>query len=384
MKQHVCFFLKQFMKMAAQSLVLPLCYRYFCIRKKYGNRDLVVFADAHHTVLPFSMISMCQAVRDLGYPVVFHLHDYTGEGTLKGFLYAVSFMKLYAKARFVFVCDNFLPVAACQKKKETTVVQLWHSCGLLKKMGYDTSADVPSFYRGNVYKNYDLVTVSAPCCVPCLTSGMRQPAGVVVSTGVSRTDCYFDRPWTEKCRNTFYKQHPDAAGKKVLLWAPTFRGNASAPFLEGLEDVRCLQKQLGEQWFVLIKAHPHVDKKERISNCSIPTEKLLPVTDLLITDYSSILFDYLFFQKPFVLFAPDLKYYEEERGFYIPYRTLTRHVVTEGEQLLEAVLEAYRGWEDGSDCGALRACLDYHNGSCDGNSTQRIIKLLKMRKNKNE
>lgn len=384
MKQHVRFFLKQFAKMMAQSLILPLCYRFFCIGKKSGKRNLVVFADAHHTELPFSMIVMYQTVRDLGYPVALHLHDYTAEGTLKSFLYAVSFMRLYAKARFVFICDNFLPAAGCRKKKETTVIQLWHSCGLLKKMGYDTSEDVPSFYQGNVYKNYDLVTVSAPCCVPYLTSGMRQPAGVVVPTGVSRTDCYFDRAWTEECRQAFYRLYPEVIGKKVLLWAPTFRGNAAAPFLEGLEEVRCLQKQLGEQWFVLIKAHPHVDRKERISNCSIPTEKLLPVTDLLLTDYSSILFDYLFFQKPFVLFAPDLKHYEEQRGFYIPYRTLTRHVVTEGEQLPEAVLEAYRGWKDRTDRGALGACLDYHNGSCDGQSTQRIIKLLKMRKNKNE
>lgn len=370
--------------MITQNLILPICYRFFCIGKKPGNESFVVFADAHNKELPFSMVAMYQAVRDLGYPVVFHLHDYTGEGALKSFLYAVSFMKLYAKARFVFICDNFLPVAACRKRQETTVIQLWHSCGLLKKMGYDTSEDVPSFYRGNVYKNYDLVTVSAPCCVPCLTSGMRQPAGVVVSTGVSRTDCYFDREWTEECRETFYRQYPEAIGKNVLLWAPTFRGNASAPFLKGLEAIRSLQKQLGKQWFVLIKAHPHVDRKERISNCSISSEKLLPVTDLLITDYSSILFDYLFFQKPFLLFAPDLKHYEEQRGFYIPYHTLTRHVVTEGDRLPEAVLDAYRKWEDGTDREMLRACLDYHDGSCDGHSTQRIIKLLKMRKNENE
>lgn len=88
----------------------------------------------------------------------------------------LRFMELYSRARCVFICDNFLPVASCRKRKETIVVQLWHAAGALKKFGYDSADDIPGWYPGNVFKNYDLVTVSgkaacsrspAPCgCRP--------------------------------------------------------------------------------------------------------------------------------------------------------------------------------------------------------------------------
>ena len=91
--------------------------------------------------------------------------DFQKNGMGSLILWLVKFMKVFAKARYVFICDNFLPVSSCNKRPETTVIQLWHSGGLLKKAGYDTDDSVPEMYKGNVFKNYDLLTVSAPCCV---------------------------------------------------------------------------------------------------------------------------------------------------------------------------------------------------------------------------
>ena len=77
-----------------------------------------------------------------------------------------SFMKGYAAAGYVYICSYFLPVSSCKKREETKVIQLWHSGGLLKKMGYDTGDDIPKYYKGNVTRNYDLVTVSSEVCIP--------------------------------------------------------------------------------------------------------------------------------------------------------------------------------------------------------------------------
>ena len=65
-------------------------------------------------------------------------------------------MKEYAAAGYVYICSYFLPVSSCKKRKETKVIQLWHSGGLLKKMGYDTKDDIPRDYKGDVTANYDL------------------------------------------------------------------------------------------------------------------------------------------------------------------------------------------------------------------------------------
>lgn len=371
--------------MFLQHTALPAAYRLGCLIYREVDENLVVFADAHHTEMPFSMQRMYQAVKEEGYTIKCHLHDYSNEGSLRSLLHSLSFMFLYARARYVFICDNFLPAASCRKRKETTVTQLWHSCGLLKKMGYDTDDDVPSYYKGSVYANYDLVTVSAQSCVPYLASGMRQPEGIVKALGVSRTDVYFDHEWLEACKREFYEQYPDAYGKKIILWAPTFRGSASAPVLAGQDAVQKLQDSLDPGWLVIKKVHPHLEEKERLlhgspaSNCRIPAERLLPVTDLLITDYSSILFDYLLLDKPFLLFAPDLDEYERKRGFYIDYPSLTTHIAYTAEQLIKEVHASWKSWENGTDQTALHISRMYHDSSCDGHSTERILNYLRVR-----
>ncbi|MCI8455444.1 MAG: CDP-glycerol glycerophosphotransferase family protein [Lachnospiraceae bacterium] len=370
--------------MFLQHSLLPAFYRLGCFLHPRINSKLVVFADAHHTAIPFSMVRMKRDIEALGYQVVCHLHDYSRGGMIKGLFYSLVFMLLYAKARYVFICDNFLPAAACKKRKETQLIQLWHSCGLLKRMGYDTTEDIPPFYKGNVYGNYDLVTVSAPCCIPFLTSGMRQQPGIVQAVGVSRTDMYFDNAWRQECQTEFDRTYPQAKGKRILLWAPTFRGNAASPSLCGLGEIQTLGQKLGEEWFLLIKVHPHLDtiallqKGEPISNCSLQTERLLPVTDLLITDYSSVLFDFLLLERPFVLFAPDLEEYEADRGFYIDYRTLTPFLTTEEGTLYQTVLWAYAAWKNGTYLQNLRGLKNFHCSACDGKATKRILKLIEM------
>lgn len=94
------------------------------------------------------------------------------------------------------------------------------------------------------------------------------------ATGISRTDYYFDADWNTKCRERFLEQYPQARGKKIAVWAPTFRGNAAMPYLVGTEDVKRAARELGDAWFVVIKAHPHIDAHGKVSNCDLPTEEL--------------------------------------------------------------------------------------------------------------
>ncbi len=366
------FRLRLTMKMLLQKVILPLVYGFW--RLVYGRRekDLIVFADAHHDQLPPSMVVLYDRMVEKDYDVTLQIRNFAKMSFLESTWFSVQFMRLYARAKFVFICDNFLPVSSCRKAEGTTVVQLWHCCGLMKKMGYDTDEDIPAGYKGHVYRNYDLMTVSSSACVEPLSKATRSPEGVLQPLGVSRTDLYFDEEWRKNSRDEFFARYPQAMGKKVILWAPTFRGRPTDPYQVGVEAMKELEKKLGEDYFLIYKVHPHVDDRYHLSNCDIVTERLLPVVDLLISDYSTVMTEFLFFDKPYVLFAPDLADYQQKRGFYIDYEWLSPYLATREEDLQSVVMQAL----ESKDLSWLEKIKAFQISACDGNATQRIMEYL--------
>lgn len=373
----LAFYGKQLAKMAMQKEYMPRLYRKNVKQNPQIQKGLILFADSHTDpgTIPFSMRKLFAVLSsDSRYTVKSCIANFDKMSYSSMLSWINQFMALYAKAEYVFICNNFLPVSACEKRPETTVVQLWHSGGLMKKAGYDTADDIPKYYRGDVYKNYDLVTVSAPCCVPIFEQYMRQPTGVVVPTGINRSDYYFQENWNQRNREGFFASYPEAKGKKVILWAPTFRGNAATPTLYGMEAIRNVMKKTSDKYHWIIKLHPHLEGKGMYSNCDIPSEKLFAVADLLITDYSSTLFDYLAYQKPFVLFAPDLIEFQKARGFYVPYDSFPT-TVAQKETELETAIEQELTQRNPAE---LRACYDYHMTNCNGHATYHILKQLNL------
>lgn len=366
------FVCKQILKMFLQNILLPAVYRFWRILYRKEEPSLIIFADAHHDELPYSMEEMHKTLTLRGYSLTDEIYNFAAMSLWEQVIASLHFMKLYAKAKYIFICDNFLPVSSCKKTSQTTVIQLWHCCGLMKKMGYDTPEDIPPHYRGNVYGNYDLVTVSSPSCELPIAGAMNLPPESVRALGVSRTDVYFNPDWRKQCRSDFYSRYPEAQNKKVILWAPTFRGNAGNPQQIGMEDIALLEKELGKEYFIIRKVHPHIDHRFHLSNCDIPTECLFPVTDLLISDYSTVIHEFLFFDKPCVLFAPDLEEYERKRGFYVDYASLSPYIVTDVSNLKDTVLHAIKH----PPAEWITQQRGFHASSCDGHSTKRILDYI--------
>ncbi len=381
MGQGIKFKIKQMIKQAVQNVVLPAYYELY--RRRPVDPRLIVFADAHHNQRPAAMELLYLELKKIGeYRIVEHYLDYGEAGALAVAKHSVRFMKLYAAAGCVVICDNFLPAASCRKKPETKVVQLWHACGCYKKFGYDAKDDIPKDYRGaNVYRNANLVTVSGKAARRPFASAMRLPERCVQPLGVSRTDLYFDKGWRRQCEERFYRRYPEAAGKKVVLWAPTFRGNAGAPEMIA-PDLEKLSRALGDEYMVLARVHPHMLSLIRSQgsgksalekfHCDIPTEELYPVTDVLIADYSSLIYEYLLFRRPLVLYVPDLQTYRAQRGFYMQIEEIPARMVTDEKMLADAV-EASAG--EGTHPG-LDAFLSTYMGSCDGHATARIASRI--------
>lgn len=381
--------LKQYIKMFSQNLMLPLWYRVCCLRPVAPG--LVVFADAHHDVRPENMELLYQRLKKENFNVKELYLDYQKHSPMAVLRHMFGFMRMYAQAETVIICDNFLPVASCRKRKKTRVIQLWHACGAFKKFGYDTTDDIPKNYRGNVFKNIDLVTVSAEKCVKPFASAMKLPEANVQPLGVSRTDVYFDKKWQQDCRREFYEKYPEAKGKKIVLWAPTFRGNPGKPELIDL-DLKKLQQQLGEEWLVISRVHPHMHERYKETDCSIVTERLFPVIDVLIADYSSLIFEYLLFDRPLVMYVPDLAEYRKKRGFYLEFSEIPGYRVKKEEALPMAVQQEYLAYQQEKNYNKVQLdemrafrkrreqFLECYMSGCDGQATERILEYIQNRR----
>ncbi len=382
--------MRQILKMTAQNVVLPFWYRLFAHGKVRDGS--VLFADAHHEIRPQNMDPLFYAMhKETDWHVQEMYMDFAGASFWKTLLFSLRFMRKYARVQTVVLCDNFLPAASCKCRKETNVVQLWHACGALKKFGYDTEDDIPSTYHGHVFRNTKLVTVSSPECIAPFASAMRLDESCVQAVGVSRTDLFFRKKWQEAMREKFYRFYPQARGRHVVVAAPTFRGAAGNPEKYDL-DPAMLQEALGESYFVLVSLHPHMRKSFSGQACqsAMPTSELFPVTDVLISDYSSLIYEALLFSMPLILYVPDRESYEDKRGFYHDLEEIPAFRAQSVPQLEQRIREAVRIYDDDPQRSEAeldlyrqmeirrRAFVDRYMSSCDGHSTRRILEQIRQ------
>ena len=366
------FYLKQLGKMFLHSVYLPQIYKRYC-RTSNVNYNKVIFADAHTGRLTSNMYALYKRLKADGYDIKNMCVDFSTLSMGQLFKYLRTFMKEYSTARYVFISSYFLPVSSCEKRKETKVIELWHAGGMLKKMGYDAKDDIPKYYKGNPTKNFDLVTVSADFCVPAYEKAFRLPKGVAKATGIARTDLYFDENFNKHNIDRFYQLYPGAIGKKICVYAPSFSGNAARPVTVGFTDeLLDMFSRHSDEWFFITKLHPNMEKHYPEFISDIHTEELFAPSDLLITDYSSIVFDYMLYNKPFILYAPDISAYNKERGFYIDISTLPAPVVKNVSDLEKLLLSD--GWK--RDPEDIRKCASIYMKKCDGHAVDRIIQVM--------
>lgn len=363
------FFIRQLAKMFVQRGVLPLVYRLYC------NHDVIegkiLFADAHHAKRYGNMIPLYDRLEELGYHPTDLCANFQEMSFFRLISYLLKFMKEYATAEMIFISDYFLPVSSCKKRQVTKVIQLWHAGGTMKKMGYDAQDDIPSYYKGSPTANYDLVTASSKACVPVWAGAWHLPETTVQPLGLARTDVYYDPDWNRANIQRFYEVYPEAKGKKIGIYAPSFEGNAAHPYNHGLTSgILDVMKALEKDWFFVVRLHPHMERLYPQYACKMTTEELFSAADLLITDYSSVLFDYLIYQKPLLLYAPDLAMYEQQRGFYLNYRELPAPILATPEEFQKAIqTEAWKPYQQD-----LQACFETFMAACDGHATDRILR----------
>jgi CDP-ribitol ribitolphosphotransferase len=235
----------------------------------------------------------------------------------------------------IILLDDFYPlVYPLRIRNNADLVQVWHAAGAFKTFGYSRIGRPggPS-PRSKNHKNYTKAVVSSEGVRKNYAEGFGITEDKVYPTGVPRSDVFFDEDYKSHVRHTLHEKYPFLKSKKVILFAPTFRGNgqASAHYPFEMLDLRKLYDALHEDYVFLFKIHPFVQNK-----FTIPYEyadffydfsdyreinDLLLVTDILITDYSSVCFEFALLNKPMLFFAFDVENYIEERDFYYNFFT---------------------------------------------------------------
>ena len=298
-------------KTLLQSTLLPLCYD--SARRHPLDKKLILFADSNGDTIPEPMESLKAELSRRGYKCEDWCCDLSKAGIAGGLRFMCRFMKRYAVAGGVVVCNFFVPLHACKKRRGTRTVQIWHSCGAYKKFGYSTPNDVSPHFKGSVSKNFDIVTVSSPACIPPFEEAFRLKKGVARALGVPRTDVFFEEGYEQRCREKLYGYYPGLRGRKLILYLPTFRGDASHAYSVGVGEIESLRDKLGEDCVLAVREHPRV-KNGRTELKELSTNELLVCADMLITDYSSAVFEYALLMRPMLLWCPDLGDYLSENS----------------------------------------------------------------------
>lgn len=273
-------------------------------------------------------------------------------------------------------------VGSLLKKREGQIyIQTWHGGGAFKKCGYDIDEAVDRPPVDHV-KEWDYFIASDPYNASMIQTAYGYQKEVRI-LGLPRSDSIVNasnEKIAELKKRILPQIHPD---QKVLLYAPTFR------------DVEQKQKKVHlpieqlaalSQYTILIRLHPYVrsylDPKilsDQMVDVSLypNVEDLLLISDCLITDYSSIIFDYGLLKRPMIFYTYDYEDYMKERtGFYLNYEKDLPGIRIEsqtelvnylkeaddlnaaGEHLLSCFNEKYNTMNDGHVCERVLAFIE--------------------------
>lgn len=277
---------------------------------------------------------------------------------------------IHIKTSKVVIIDGNNMVISNLKKSETTIVQIWHASAALKKFGQDYKRKFP-------ITQCDYMITASSKFVDIMSSAFNIERERVLPLGYIDSGVLFDENIVNKYRKEMYDKYPQLQNKKIVLYAPTFRGDAIYDKKSLSVDLKKISESLGQDYVLLYKMHPILCKDQmgehhnlyNMNNINI--YKLFSITDILVSDFSSIIMDFAIMEKPLLLYTPDLEEYKKERGLYIDYdKFAPGTIVYNEEQLINEIKK--QNYDLRKVQKIKEAFYDYK----DNKSAERIAKFI--------
>lgn len=291
---------------------------------------------------------------------------------LKGqFLYFLNCIKqlyLTYTSRIVLLHDNNYVISHF-KRKGVLTIQLWHACGAIKKFGNVID-------RQYKIANYDYVISNSDYWKIPYSQAFDVKKEHVLSIGMPRVDHLYDAQWIHQQQDYLYRKYPLLKGKKIVLYAPTFRGNIYKGFNMIPFDAEKIMDALGDDYVLLYKLHPLMgnyilSRDHRTVNMNHEdTHVLFTITDYLITDYSSIAFDYMILEKPLLFFVPDMSEYISNVGMFVDLKDLHCPVCMKEEEIIGYIQN------DCFDEKQIKLLKEKFFKYHDGKNVQRVVEFI--------
>jgi CDP-ribitol ribitolphosphotransferase / teichoic acid ribitol-phosphate polymerase len=284
-------------------------------------------------------------------------HTGTKLGTLR-------LIYLLATSDVVLIDDYFGVLGSLQVSPETKIIQVWHAGSGFKSIGFSRFGNYGSPKLQNAHRKVSYAICGSQHLVPVYAEAFGIEESAVIPTGLPRIDTFLDNERTKTVVAAFFSEHPHLVGKRIVLFAPTFRGRGIKDAYYDFDrlDFAQLYEACGDDTAVLFRMHHFVPTQVPIAEAHADrffdfsrfgnTNDLLQVSDILVTDYSSIIYEFSLLDRPMLFFAYDKESYSATRGFHRDYDlTAPGKVCASTEELVKALqdkdfemekIEAYR------------------------------------------
>lgn len=296
---------------------------------------------------------------------------------------SISNIKKLAKSKYIFLNDNFLAIAFMNFNKDSEIFQLWHASGAFKKFAASSSDNKEEIaVIAKASEKTDYLFITSENIKGFYRDAFRIDENKIKSFGIPRTDYYFDDKDIKKLRENFDERYPLAKNKKIILYAPTFRDNEEDNNVFNYLDLEKFNNALLEEYVLALRLHPKINqffkgdidtKADFIDVSDYKDEQeLMLISDLLITDYSSIMIEFALLNKPIIFFTYDYdRYLTKDRGFYYDFESnVPGDIVKTDDELIKLIKEGnYNTEKQDSFLKMQFDCLD-------GNSSKRIVDFI--------
>lgn len=305
--------------------------------------------------------------------------------------FSLSYFYYLARSQY-WIVNCKLPMYVLKKKKQI-YLQTWHGTPL-KKLAFDI--EVPegtTFYRSGMneammhetyrvdVEKYNYMISPSSFTTEVFQSAFRINRERLIETGYPRNDFLTD--YNEDDVAAIKQQYHIPLDKKVLLYAPTWRDNSyvTKGYTFKLEvHFEKWQKMLKDDYVVIFKPHYLIVNDFDIDQFQgfvyfVPPEEdirnLYIISDALITDYSSVFFDFAILKRPMYFYMYDLDMYRDQlRGFYLDiYKDLPGKIIEDEDELLKEIQRPY-------DYQQLERFNQRFNDHEDGHASQRVVDLV--------
>ena len=369
-----------------RKIVFPLVYK--VASRKPLQENKVIFLEIRYDGITNSYQKIYDELKN-NYDCEIHVHHFK-QGFVERkdeYVRKIKFFIDAATAKYIIFNDSSDTQGVLKKRKGQHYMNTWHATGAFKRFGFATA---DKGFGGNgkelskypLHPEYDMVTVSSPEICWAYAKAMGKDEKEISPVGVSRTDVFYEEEYIAQAYKNIYELVPAAKDKKVLLYAPTFRGTPRHAQAPDQLDIKQLYDNFKDEYVLIIKHHPMVIEENRPI---IPEEckdfafdvtddgainDLLCVADICITDYSSLIYEYSIFERPLIFFAYDLDEYFDERGFFYDYNELTPGPVY---SKTSEIVDYIRNIRTSFDKDKVHDFRVRFMSSCDGHATERIM-----------